>query len=498
MSKNTNNAFLGHPKPLLSLSLTELWERFSYYGIRPLMVLFMAAAIHSGGLEMQVENAAAIVGIWMGAMYLLTLPGGWLADNLFGQRRAILIGSIIIALGHLSIAFGYFHSIAFFFGLCLIAIGSGLFKTCASVMVGMLYKDGDARRDSGFTIFYMCINLGALFAPLITGFVAQEFGWHLGFGIGGIGMLIALAIFSLKTLRDFREFEAANDLDGFWDKPKQIHRFAKPFIALFLGVFALLFVLVSTGVITIDPVSLSKHTITIILTIIAVYFAYLFIFVKLTSDERKNLVLVLILFFSSAFFWSAFEQQPTSFNLFARDFTDRVIFGYEVSASWSQFLNPLFIVIFAPIASVIWIYLARRNIEISSISKFAIGIILAGVGFGVMIFAANAALASGGKVSALWLVGSLWFLTIGEICLSPVGLSIMTKIAPKVLQGSVMGIWFASSALGGVISGLIGGNVRADNIESLPSLFTHCASVLFVVAALLFALKIIMAKKFKM
>lgn len=492
-----DSAFIGHPKPLFSLSMTEVWERFSFYGIRPLLVLFMAAAIMDGGLGIARENAAAIVGIFGGCLYLATLPGGWLADNLLGQKRAVLYGAIIIAFGHLSIALSIFTQIAFFLGLSLIVIGTGLFKTCSSVMVGMLYKDGDSRRDSGFTIFYMGINIGAFIAPLVCGAVQKEFGWHLGFGIGGLGMLLSVLIFYLKTLKDFREFEGAVGLSHSIDAPLKRNPFAIPLVAVFLVAFVAIFALLSLGIITLNPIALSKKMIAIIVIATALYFCYLYFFCALKREEKSNLIMLVILYLAAAFFWSAFEQKPTSFNLFAQDFTERVFFGYEIPAAWSQSLNPLFIIAFAPIMSALWIFLARENREISSLSKFTLGIIGAGVGFTIMIFAAKAALATGDKVSLLWLVSSIWFLTMGELCLSPVGLSIMTKLAPAIIRNQIMGLWFVSSALGNFIAGLIGGGVRADNITELPNLFMQCAFVLFGVAIALFVIKIFVGESLK-
>lgn len=493
-NKDLDKAFIGHPKPLFSLSMTEVWERFSFYGIRPLLVLFMAAAIFDGGLGIPKDSAAAIVGIFGGCLYLATLPGGWLADNLLGQKRAVLYGAIIIALGHLSIALSIFTQIAFFLGLSLIVIGTGLFKTCSSVMVGMLYREGDSRRDSGFTIFYMGINIGAFVAPLVCGAVQKEFGWHLGFGIGGLGMLLSVLIFYLKTLKDFREFEGAVGLAHSIDAPLNRNPFALPLVAIFAVIFIALFALLSLGIIALDPIALSKKMIVIIVIATALYFCYLYFFCALNGEEKRNLIMLVILYLAASFFWSAFEQQPTSFNLFALDFTDRVFFGYEVPAAWAQSLNPLFIITFAPLMSALWIYLARKGYELSSITKFTLGIIGAGVGFAIMIFASKAVLATGQSVSMWWIVASMWFLTMGELCLSPVGLSIMTKLAPGIIRSQIMALWFISSALGNVIAGLIGGGVHADNINALPDLFGQCAMVLFIVAGVMFGIKFVIAR----
>lgn len=307
-------------------------------------------------------------------------------------------------------------------------------------------------------------------------------------------MLLSVLIFYLKTLKDFREFEVAVGLEHSIDAPLKRNPFAIPLVAIFLVAFVALFVLLSLGIITLNPTALSKKMIAIIVIATALYFCYLYFFCHLNSDEKRNLIMLVILYLAAAFFWSAFEQKPTSFNLFAQDFTERTFFGYEIPAAWSQSLNPLFIIAFAPIMSALWIFLARKNREISSLAKFTLGIIGAGVGFTIMIFAAKAALATGDKVSSLWLVSSIWFLTMGELCLSPVGLSIMTKLAPAIIRNQIMGLWFVSSALGNFIAGLIGGGVRADNITELPNLFMQCAFVLFGVAIALFVIKIFVGK----
>ncbi|WP_456077540.1 peptide MFS transporter [Helicobacter enhydrae] len=311
-----DSSFLGHPKPLMSLSLTEVWERFSFYGIRPLLILFMIAVIEKGGLGFDRPTASAIVGIFGGSLYLAALPGGFLADRWLGQKKATFIGAVLIAFGHLSIALAIFHTTMFFIGLVLIVIGTGLFKPCASIMVGMLYKDGDPRRDSGFTIFYMGINLGAFIAPLICGSIQQQYGWHLGFGAGGIGMLIALIIFYFKTIPDFREFGEKVGLDKSWEKPvnkKEGLGLIVFIVAIFIAVFIALCV---TGVISLNPTTIAQRMVVFISLGALLYFLYLFFLAGLNSEEKKSLIVFLVLFIASAFFWSTFEQQPTSFNLF--------------------------------------------------------------------------------------------------------------------------------------------------------------------------------------
>ncbi|RQD69002.1 MFS transporter [Campylobacter hepaticus] len=488
-NKKINTAFLGHPKPLFSLSMIEVWERFSFYGIRPLLVLFMSAAINLGGLGMERESAAAIVGIFAGCLYLAALPGGWIADNYLGQKKAIFLGSIIIALGHLSIALSIFDSLMFFIGLGFIVVGTGLFKTCASVMVGMLYKNNDTRRDSGFTIFYMGINLGAFIAPLICGLLQKEYGWHIGFGAGGLGMLLAVIIFYFKTIPDLKEFNQEIGLAYDWEKPVKENKHMGLIVITCLAIFATIIALSYFGLIDLSPVSLSKKMIFVILTCTGIYFLYLFFFNSLSNKEKKNLIVFVVLFLAAAFFWSFFEQQPTSFNLFAQDFTDKVIFGWEIPTPWFQSLNSIFVIIFAPIMSAIWIFLDKRGLKLSSITKFTLGILMAGVCFMIMMFAAKNVLTSNASVSMLWIIASMWFLSLGELCLSPVGLSIMTQIAPNLIKNQVMGLWFVAGALGNVVAGLIGGHVDDKNISSLPDLFGQCMWLLFIMTLILFLIR---------
>ncbi|EAJ7112032.1 peptide MFS transporter [Campylobacter upsaliensis] len=490
-----NKAFLGHPKPLFALSATELWERFSFYGIRPLL---------SGGLGMSKEEASAIAGIFGGCIYLAALPGGWIADNYLGQKRAVFIGCVVIALGHLSIGLSYFNTALFFVGLGLIVIGTGLFKTCSSVMVGMMYDKKDPRRDSGFTIFYMGINIGGFIAPLVTGFLQTQYGWHLGFGAGGIGMLIALLIFAFKAVPDFKEFDEKIGMDEAWDKATKYNKNAPYFIAVFFIALVGVVVLSMSGVINLNPVAIAKSMTMVILWCAGFYFLYLFFLSSLTKDEKKNLILFVILFFAAAVFWSVFEQQYTTYNFFADKLTDKMVLGYEIPTVWFQSINALFIILLAPVIGGIWVFLAKRNCEFSSLTKFSLGLIGAGVGFLIMAFAAGSIISNNGGVenatnavasgsailaSPWWIVASFLFLTLGELCLSPVGLSIMTKIAPGAIKSQVMGLWFVSISVGNVLAGLIGGHANEENLATLPDLFYQCVWILFAVAVVLLVFK---------
>ena len=484
-----DTAFFGHPKPLKTLFFTELWERFSYYGIRPLLVLYMVEMVNDGGLGLDRPTAAAIVGLFAGSMYLMTVLGGWIADNWLGQARSVWYGSLIIALGHLSIALTpIFDQFFFYFGLVLIVLGSGLFKTCISVIVGTLYKAQDSRRDAGFSIFYMGINMGSFIAPLITGILARDHGWHLGFGIGGLGMLIALLLFRALAIPQLQSFNQLRQQTDNWNKPVVENRNAPKIAFSFLLSVAFVIALTFFGVIHINPVAVATYlTVGIGVGIIA-YFIYLLFFLGLEKHEKFKIIICFVLLATSALFWSAFEQKPTSFNLFAQDYTDRIVFGFEIPAVWFQSINALFIIIFAPIAAWLWAKLGKSNKDPSYISKFIIALLLAAGGFLLMSFASRFAIA-GGLVSPFWLVGTLFLLTIGELCLSPIGLSTMTKLAPDVIRGQIMGLWFTGSALGNLIAGLIGGHVSADGINHLPTLFMRCVLALVIGAIVLFLLK---------
>jgi POT family proton-dependent oligopeptide transporter len=482
-----DRGFFGHPRGLSTLFFTEMWERFSYYGIRPLLVLFMTAALARGGFGFTRPTASAIVGIYAASVYLASLPGGWVADRWLGLRRAIWWGGVLIALGHLSIALSLvFAHQAFFLGLILIVMGTGLLKPNISAIVGDLYPGGDPRRDAGFSVFYMGINLGALIAPIITGFLGERVGWHWGFGAAGVGMLIGLLTFRLRsrsTLGSLGTVPAGTLED---------QQRARRLTLGIAGVVALVVALAMAGVIAIDPLAIANMMKNIILAMAVLYFAYLFFFAKLTGDEKKGMAVVLVLWIFSVVFWSAFEQAPTSLNLFARDFTDRTLLGWEIPASWFQSVESFFVVLFAPALAAIWVALGRRGKDLSSPTKFAIGLACAGVGFLLMVGAANRVIAGGAavRVSMLWLVASYCFQSVGELALSPVGLSSMTKLAPRRFAGLTMGAWFTSLALGNLIAGIVGGNVDPEKLAEMPILFQRTATSLFIATVVLAAMVI--------
>ncbi|MDQ3950340.1 MAG: peptide MFS transporter [Gemmatimonadota bacterium] len=482
-----DRSFFGHPRGLSTLFFTEMWERFSYYGIRPLLVLFMIAALADGGFGFERTTASSIAGIYAFSVYLASLPGGWIADRWLGLRRSIWYGGVFIALGHLSIALSVvFAHRAFFLGLVFIVIGTGLLKPNISAIVGDLYPEGGARRDAGFSIFYMGINTGALIAPIVTGFLGERVGWHLGFGAAGVGMVIGLITYRLRapgTLGPIGIVPSAG--------PEEQRRVRTISLGA-LGAILLVVVLGMFGAFRINAVYLANLMLYLVLGMAVLYFGYLFLLAGLTTDEKKRMAVIMVLFVFAMIFWSAFEQAPTSLNLFARDFTDRVVFGWEVPATWVQLVNPLFVIIFAPVFAVLWVGLARRGVDLASPAKFGFGVFFAGLGFLVMVLAANRVISAGGalRVSLLWLIASYLLQTWGELSLSPVGLSSMTKLAPRRFVGQMMGVWFTAAALGNLIAGIVGGNVDPEKLQEMPRLFMRTSVSLFIAAGVIWALVI--------
>lgn len=479
---STDSSFLGHPRALASLFGAELWERFSYYGIRPLLILFMTASLTTGGYGFGRETAAAIVGMFAGGVYLAALPGGWLADRVLGQARALWWGSILIGLGHLSIASAMLlGKPAFFAGLGLIVLGTGLFKTCASVMVGRLYSPDDLRRDGGYSLFYMGINLGALVAPLITGLLSEQYGWSWGFGAGGIGMLISLLIYRFAAKPTFDRL--ANDIPT-------VSRSAVVKILLVLAtVIAAIGVLVSLY----SAVALAEAMAYVIATAVCLYIGWTLGFAGLTTPEKKRVLLCLLVFIAGTVFWSANEQQPTALNLFAKDFTDRHIGGVEIPILWFQSINPISIIVFAPIFGVLWRYWPSTALS-ASLNKIAMGCIICAIGFGLMVLASNQVLAGQPQVSPLWLIATYVLSAIAELAVSPIALAAMTLIAPQRLQGQMMGLWFMSVSLGNLIAGITGGHVNPENLADMPALFGRTTVSLLIVAAVLLLLAPIMKR----
>ncbi|MFM8533672.1 MAG: peptide MFS transporter [Acidimicrobiia bacterium] len=470
-----DRAFFGHPRALSTLFFTEMWERFSYYGMRALLLLYMTAPVAAGGLGFDAAQGGAIYGLYTSMVYLATLPGGWIADRLIGPRRAVLYGGIFIAAGHFSMALA---SLALFYlGLFLIVIGTGLLKGNVSVIVGKLYAQGDNRRDAGFSIFYMGINLGAFIAPLICGYLGQEISWHYGFGAAGIGMTLGVIQYVLGTrnLGDagLSPAPATPEERGRWLRPAQIS------VSILLALVVIVGGGGYTGMLPVTATQVADVAGIMLLLLIVGFFGWLYTSSEWTPDERKRLYLIGVLFLAASIFWSLFEQAGSTLNLFARDRTDNSVLGMGFPSSWFQSMNSLFLIIFAPVMAWVWIKLSAAGKEPSTPMKFAWGLILAGAGFAVLVLPAQneSALAS-----PMWLTATYFLHTIGELVLSPVGLSAMTVLAPARIGGLMMGVWFLATSVGNFISGRVTGLYEA---MALPELFGTIATIGIVLGALL-------------
>jgi proton-dependent oligopeptide transporter, POT family len=459
-----------HPRGLYTLFFTELWERFSYYGMRAILVLFMAAQVESGGMGLDDPTATAIYGLYTAAVYLFALPGGWMADRLLGAQQAVWYGGIIIAAGHFTMAIP--SDATFYVGLVLIVLGTGLLKPNISAIVGELYPEGGARRDAGFSLFYMGINIGAFLGPLICGYLGEKVNWHYGFAAAGVGMVFGLIQYRLSArhLGECGRRPTAYSADPVVDAGKR----RKAWLVVGAVVAALMLVVASgvLGWLHLDPRSLAQGGTVVIVLVAVAFLAGLVLFGGLSRDEKQRIGVIAILFVGAAMFWSGFEQAGSSLNLFAERHTDRMLFGFTVPASWLQSINPLFIITLAPFFAWLWVWLAQRNLDPSIPAKFALGLIQLGLGFGVMALAASFVVA-GETVLPTWLIFTYLLHTTGELCLSPVGLSAITKLAPRRYVGQLMGIWFIGAALGNLVAGLLAGRFDPRAIEQMPGLFTQ-------------------------
>ncbi len=474
--------FFGHPIGLSNLFFTELFERASYYGMRALLILYMTAETVDGGLGYDVGKSALVYGLYTSLVYLANLPGGWIADRLLGQRKSVLLGGILIALGHFTMAFDMIA--AFYAGLGLIILGTGMLKPNISVMVGQLYSQEDARRDAGFTLFYMGINIGAFAAPLICGALAVNYGWHYGFAAAGVGMALGVIVYMLtgKQLGDVglltpeAQAEKAESLSMFWKGLAGTLVFFGAVAGLMLG-----------GVIPATQAWIQGIYIVLLFTITFGLFGWLLTRPYWTDGEKKRLWMIILLFAGYAIFLAAFEQAGSSLNLFAEQSTDRTLAswlqwvpglenGTMVPAAWFQSLNAFFIFTIAPFVAMIWVYLGRRGKDPSTASKFGMGLILLGLGFVTMV-GAGLVSADGGQASPWWLVLTYLFHTLGELTLSPVGLSATTKLAPARVSSLMMGVWFLGASVGNFIAGSIAGFY--DQLE-LPSFMGLVAAIAIV------------------
>lgn len=434
MNNRSSGDLLGHPKGLFLLFGTELWERFSYYAMRAILVLYLTDKTINGGLGWSTQDALNLYGIYTGLVYITPLIGGWIADNFLGQRRSIIIGGVLMALGQFTLALP--HSMidpnavtAFYLGLALLIVGNGLFKPNISTMVGDLYQDGDHRRDGAFTIFYMGINLGSLLAGIIAGSASMTYGWKAGFLTAGIGMVISLVtqlIFAERILGNIGKVPAAK-------RAAEMNQSGKK-----------------------EP---------------------------LTTQERDRLKVIMIMGLFVVIFWAGFEQAGGLMNIFSQQYTDRMIGSFEVPAAWFQSLNPFFVITLAPIIAALWVKMGPK--EPNSPVKFAMGLFFLAIGF---VFMMGAVMQQGGditvKTSMLWLVGAYFFHTLGELCLSPIGLSMVTKLAPLRLASLMMGAWFGFNAVANYVAGIIGSLMG----ESGPMAIFSGIAIAAVVAGVLLLL----------
>jgi len=481
---NTSNTFFGHPIGLRTLFLTEMWERMSYYGMRALLVLYMTGAItgFNPGLGWSQVESQAIYGIYSGMVYFMVVPGGWIADNILGHQKAVLIGALIIALGHFTLAIPIEQT--FFLGLIFVVLGTGLLKGNISTIVGQLYEGQDDKRDSGYTIFYMSINIGSTLGFLICSYLGEKIGWHWGFGAAGIGMTFGVIQYIKHRHLLGDAGMHPNEMPD--DKRKKLTTYLKvSLVGMFMVIGAGLF-----GFFTIDPRFFAEQFAYFLTIIAGLYFVYLFLFAGLNAAERKNLILLFLLFVGAAAFWSGFDQSAGSLNIFARDYTDLSIVGYEIPVGWLQFANPVIVVLFAPIFAGIWAQLARKNLDPSLPIKFAIGLLFMALSFLIMIVAVNIALESS-PVGMQWLLLTYLFQTWGELALSPIGLSAFSRYGPKRYMGQMFGLWFLASAIGGVLAGLLGGEALDGGLETISPVFEFMIQYYLVIAVALIALSFV-------
>ncbi|MEU2660241.1 oligopeptide:H+ symporter [Streptomyces sp. NPDC007325] len=481
--------FLGHPVGLATLFMTEMWERFSYYGMRALLVLYLvsggvdaATGSQGGGLGYTAATATAIYSVYVAMVYLMALPGGWFGDRVWGARKTVAIAGTVIMLGHVSLALP--GQIAFFAGLALVAIGSGLLKANISTMVGHLYQGmDDSRRDSGFTIFYIGINLGAFLAPIAIGIVGETVNWHLGFFLAAVGMGLGLVFFLVfgRTLNP-KSSEIPNPLT-----PAERNGILTKTIVAVVVTAVFYGVVVAMDMFTIKW---ALYPITIAGLVIPVaVLARIKRDKELTSGEQTKMNAYIWFFVAAAVFWMIYDQGGSTLSLFGSENSERSLFGWEMPNVLFQSLNPLFVVILAPFFAWLWMALARRRREPSTIVKFSIGLVIVGASFFVFAIPLNQTAGTDTKVTMWWLVLIFLMHTVAELCLSPVGLSVTTKMAPQKYASQMMGVWFLAVTAGDCVTGLLGlAGVKMDGVGVV--LFEALAAVLAGFAIFMYRKKV--------
>jgi proton-dependent oligopeptide transporter, POT family len=477
----------GHPRGLFVLFMTEMWERFSYYGMRAILLLFLLDKT-SGGFGLDEGESGAIYGMYTFSVYLLSLPGGWLADNVFGQRRSIWYGGIAIMIGHIILAFPSTQSV-FFLGLGVVAIGTGLLKPNISSIVSELYPEGGARRDSAFSIFYMGINMGSFFGISIVGYLGQKVGWHYGFGAAALAMFLGLVVYRAyadKYLGDKGMYPKKQEVnaDGSAIKTSVTSYVLLALLAGFIIIMQML------GYFTWGSKKEVATSMGIIaIAVVIIYFVNLWLSAELSVIEKKRIAILFILFWGAVLFWAGFEQQGSSLQIFA----DRhSILPFGMPSSWFQNFNPFYILALSPVMAAFWVFLEKRNIEIPLLIKFSFSLFLLAIGYYIMVMGSNTAI-TGVKASAWILTFTYLFHTMGELFLSPVGLSSFTKLAPKQYLSQLMGIWFVAAGLGNLFAGLFAGGFNEENVLQMPAMFmsivTFCVVVGIAIVILQFPLK---------
>ncbi|HEY9005666.1 MAG TPA: oligopeptide:H+ symporter [Ohtaekwangia sp.] len=482
---DSGKTFFGHPRGLATLFFTEMWERFSYYGMRALLLLFMVAPATSGGMGFDDRTGGAIYGLYTMFVYLLALPGGWLADKFFGLRKSIFYGGCIIAMGHICLALP--SNETFFLGLLLIVLGTGLLKPNISSMVGEIYPaDEQVKRDAGFSIFFMGINSGALISPIIVGYLGETINWHYGFAAAGIGM-----IFGLIQYRATENYLGTAGLEPtrLADPQQQQKREDSIRVGLWIISIALIvFVaLLLTKVIAIDPIVFAGASGLVISIAVVIYFIYIFLFEKLDGDEKKKVFAIFLMFLITTTFYAGYEGQGSSLNLFAKRYTERTFGSFVMPASWLQSAPSFFVILFVPVFTWLWSTLAKRKLNPITPIKLALGLIFMGAGYLIMVGASEIVF-KGAKPLPTWLVLTYMFHTFGEICLYPIGLSGVTKLSPKRLVGQMMGVFFMALALGNLFAGLYAGEFNDEAITKDPSLLTvlfgFIVKIMFIAGAI--------------
>src|SRR3989440_4093316 len=446
---------LGEPRGLVTLFMTEMWERFTFYGMRAVLILFMVAAVKNGGLGFDDRTASAVYGLYLGGTYLLGLFGGWVADRLLGAQRAVLSGGLLITLGNAMLALG--NTPVFFLGLLVIVMGVGLLKPNVSAMVAALYPEGGSRRDAGFSFFYMGINLGALLGSTLLPLPAAWPGWRWGFGLPALGMGFGLAQFLwTRHYLGAAGLAAAEGKRGSWTP-----------VIVFLALLAGVALALLSGLLRIDAVVLADSSSWAMLALGVAYFLYLLFFAGLTAIERNRALVMVALVGASVMFWAGYEQARASSNLFADRYTDRHVLGWEMPAGVLQGVNSLFIIVFAPLFAALWISLGKRRRDFNPAAEFGAGPLLLGLGFIGMYFASHDRPA-GDTGWPPWLGLTYLLHSFAELCLSPVGLSYMTKLAPPRFVGQAMGMRFLSLALGSNLAGQLTGQYAATKLDAPP------------------------------